>query len=109
MTEGMLVYITTANEEEAKRIGRALVERELAACADIVPAIRSIYRWEGQVVEDGETLLLIKTTAPALEQLVATVKELHSYSVPCVTAFPIAGGNADYLAWIAESVNVNTK
>lgn len=109
MTNAMLVYITTANEEEAERIGRALVERQLAACANIVPAIRSIYRWEGQVVEDGETLLLIKTTVSALDELVATVKQLHSYSVPCVTAFPIAGGNEDYLAWVADSVNVDTK
>lgn len=104
MSEAILVYVTTANEEEARRIGRTLVERKLAACANIVPAIQSIYEWEGKVVEDDETLLLLKSTATALEELTACVKELHSYSVPCVTAFPIAGGNKDYIQWVFDSV-----
>lgn len=106
MTDGMLVYITAANQEEAQRLGRTLVERRLAACANIVPAIRSIYMWEGKLVEDGETLVFLKSTAEALDDLVACVRELHSYSVPCVTAFPIAGGNGEYIQWIFDSVDV---
>lgn len=106
MTNGMLVYITAANEAEAERIGRALVEERLAACANIVPTIRSIYRWQGELVKDSEALLLIKTTKDALEPLIERVKSMHSYSVPCVTAFPIANGNPDYLRWVADSVSV---
>jgi len=104
MSETMLVYITTADQDEAERIGRALVEKRLAACANIVPTIHSIYRWEGKIVEDGETLLFLKSTVSALDELVRTVRELHSYSVPCITAFPAAGGNPDYLQWVADSV-----
>ena len=100
----MLVYITTADEAEALRIGRALVERRLAACANVVPAIRSIYWWEGRLVEDGEALLFLKTRAGVLDRLIAAVRELHSYSVPCITAFPVVGGNPDYLAWVSAEV-----
>ncbi|MFO7264754.1 MAG: divalent-cation tolerance protein CutA [Limnochordales bacterium] len=106
MTNGMLVYITTPTAEEAQRLGRILVEQKLAACANIVPAIRSIYRWQGEIVEDGEALLLIKTTREAVEALIDCVKQNHSYTVPCITAFPIAQGNPDYLRWLEESVSV---
>lgn len=106
MESALLVYITTADEGEARRIGRAVVEHQLAACANVVPAIRSIYRWEGEVVEDGEALLLLKTTRSALKRLVQYVRELHSYSVPCITAMAIDGGNIDYLDWVAASVSV---
>lgn len=104
MTNALLVYITTADEDEARRIGRAVVEKRLAACANIVPAVRSIYRWEGSVVEDGETVLLLTTTASGFERLVKHVRELHSYSVPCITALPINGGHDEYLKWVDDSV-----
>mgnify|MGYP001186271293 CR=1 FL=1 len=109
MSDAILVYVTTAGEEEARRIGRALVEKRLAACANIVPAIRSVYRWEGKVVEDGETLLLLKSTRDMLPELTAAVRELHSYSVPCVTAFDVVGGNADYIQWVADSVGPESR
>ncbi|MFO7310724.1 MAG: divalent-cation tolerance protein CutA [Bacillota bacterium] len=102
MADHLLVYITTPNEEEALRIGRAVVERRLAACANVVPAIRSLYWWEGRLVEDGEALLFLKTRAAVLQELIQAVRELHSYSVPCITAFPIVGGNPDYLKWVTE-------
>jgi len=101
LTDFVLVYVTTPDETEAARIGRAVVERRLAACANIIPLIRSVYRWEGKMVEDGEALLLLKTRAAVLEQLMAAVRELHSYSVPCITAVPLAGGNPAYLDWVA--------
>jgi len=104
LSDHVLVYITTADESEALRIGRALVERRLAACANVVPAIRSVYWWEGRLVEDGETLLLLKSRAAVLERLIAAVREMHSYSVPCITAFPVVGGNPDYLAWVSAEV-----
>jgi len=102
LADHLLVYITTQNEAEALRIGRAVVESRLAACANVLPAIRSVYWWDGRVVEDGEALLLLKTRAGVLEPLIQAVRELHSYSVPCVTAFPIVGGNPDYLKWVTE-------
>lgn len=108
MTDGLLVYITTQTEAEARQLGRLLVEEGLAACANIVPAIRSIYRWQGEVVEDGEALLFVKTTRSALNALIDRVKRQHSYSVPCITAFPIAGGNPDYLQWLHDSVAVDS-
>lgn len=106
MSDHLLVYITTADEAEALRIGRAVVERRLAACANVVPAIRSVYWWEDRVVEDSEAVLILKTREAVLEDLVAAVRELHSYSVPAITAYKIAGGHADYLTWVTGEVTV---
>lgn len=94
------VYVTTRNEEEARRIGRALVESRLAACINILRQIHSIYWWEGKVEEDDEALLVAKTTGSLLPKLVEKIKSLHSYSCPCVVAWPIEKGNADFLEWI---------
>ena len=71
--------------------------------------VHSVYRWEGKVVEDGETLLLLKSTRDMLPELTAAVRELHSYSVPCVTAFDVVGGNADYIQWVADSVGPESR
>jgi len=95
-------YVTCGSMEEAERIGRALVERREAACVNIVPRIVSIYRWEGEVQHDEEVLLLVKTRRSLVDAVVRTVRELHSYEVPCVTALPVIGGHADYLAWVAD-------
>jgi periplasmic divalent cation tolerance protein len=97
----LMVEITAGSTEEAERIGRALVEERLAACANLLPGLRSIYRWKGRVQEASETLLLVKTTAAALLALTERVRTLHSYECPCIAALPILGGNPDYLAWIA--------
>lgn len=94
------VYVTARNMEEAKRIGRALVEERLAACINVVPAIHSIYWWEGKVEEDNEALLVAKTSGPLVPKLVEKIKSLHSYSCPCVVAWPIEKGNEDFLKWI---------
>lgn len=95
-------YVTCSSMEEAERIGRALVERREAACVNIVPRIVSFYRWEGEVRHDEEVLLLAKTRRSLVDAVVRTVRELHGYEVPCVTALPIVGGHADYLAWVVE-------
>jgi periplasmic divalent cation tolerance protein len=98
----VMLYITASNAEEAKRIGRALVEERLAACANVLPGVTSIYRWQGKVEEGSEASLILKSTDDKVEQVVARVKALHSYTCPCVVALPITGGNADFLEWIAQ-------
>jgi periplasmic divalent cation tolerance protein len=97
-----MIYITTPSPQEALRIGRAVVADRLAACANVLPGITSVYRWQGEVQEEGETALILKTRSDLVERLTARVKELHSYDCPCVVALPIAGGNPDFLQWIAE-------
>ena len=94
------VYVTAATVEEAGKIGKALVEARLAACANVIGAIQSYYWWEGAVQQDTEAALILKTRADLVEALTAKVKELHSYDCPCVVALPIEGGNPEFLAWI---------
>ncbi len=96
------IYITAGDEDEARRIGRTLVEEKLAACVNILP-IKSIYRWEGNIEENGEVAMFVKTKAELADQVIDRVKELHSYEVPCIVSLPITKGNPDYLRWIEES------
>lgn len=93
-------YVTCASVEEAERIGRAVVEARLAACANILPGATSIYRWQGRIETASETVLVLKTRAGLVDALGERVKALHSYTVPCVVALPIAAGNPDYRAWL---------
>lgn len=104
MTDKIVVLVTTSGVRQAKKIARALVEGRLAACANLIEPVRSIYRWEGKLAEDRECLLIIKTTRGRFEEVRACVEKLHSYSVPEVIALPIVDGAANYLNWIAESV-----
>ena len=100
----LLVSITTSSSEEADRIAKALVQERLAACVNIVPAITSIYRWQGEVHRDSEVLLIAKSQPELFESLAARVKKLHSYEVPEIIALPIVAGSKAYLNWIDESV-----
>lgn len=100
MSDCFLVYVTAATAEEAARLGRQVVEERLAACANVVPGVRSFYWWEGRVQDEGEALLLLKTHAGCLDHLIRRVKELHSYSVPAVSAVRVEKGNPDYLEWV---------
>lgn len=100
--EEIVVYITTANEEEAAKIARALVETKLAACVNIVKNIRSIYTWQDKVEDETEALMIVKTQKKHFGALSAKVKELHSYSVPEIIALPIIEGSGDYLKWLRE-------
>lgn len=95
-----LLYITTAKIDDARRIGNALVEERLVACANIVPGLESIYWWQGKLVQDREVLLVVKTRAERVDATIARVKALHSYTCPCIVALPILGGNPDYLTWL---------
>ena len=97
--------VTCGSAREARKIARALVERRLAACGNVVEApVRSIYRWKGKVESAKEYLLLIKTTRKRFSALQGEVKRLHSYDVPEIIALPIAAGSAEYLRWVSECV-----
>lgn len=100
--QALFVYVTCKDKAEALEIGKAMVEGRWAACANIVDGMESIYWWEGKLESGKESVLILKTQENFLDALTEKVKSLHSYSVPCVVALPIVGGNADYLAWITK-------
>jgi periplasmic divalent cation tolerance protein len=104
MTDNRLVLTTCGSLEEARKIAHALVERQLAACVNIVPEIESVYRWQGKVETAREWLLISKTTAEAVGRLREALTDLHSYELPECIEIAIAGGSAPYLEWIGESV-----
>ena len=103
MSDFIVVFVTCGSEEEALKIARALVEEKLAACANMVSPLRSIYRWEGKIWDEKEWLLIIKTQRSKFEDLAKRVKALHSYSVPEIIALPITEGSPAYLNWIEEN------
>ncbi|MEX0702001.1 MAG: divalent-cation tolerance protein CutA [Planctomycetales bacterium] len=96
------VYITAASREQALALGRTLVEERLAACVNLLEGMTSVYRWQGKVEEAGETVLIAKTRTELVDALATRVRELHDYECPCVAAWPIVAGNAEYLRWIEE-------
>lgn len=99
-----VVMTTVVGPEDAARMGRTLVEERLAACATLVPAIQSIYRWQGQIESSTETLLLLKTESERLVALEARLRELHSYQVPEFLVLSIESGSHPYLAWLQASL-----
>ena len=105
MTDKRLILTTAGSEEEADKIAQALVERQLAACVNIVPQVKSTYRWQGKVEEAQEWLLIVKTTAAMFEKVRGTIAELHSYDLPECISVPIEDGSVEYLNWIGESVS----
>ncbi len=100
MEEYVVVYVTASNKEEAKKIGEALVKERLAACVNIYPEIESIYWWQGKVEESGEAALILKTRRSLVPKVIERVKQLHSYTAPCIIALPIVEGYEDFLKWI---------
>ena len=96
------VYMTAESMDEAREIGKLLVEKRLAACVNIIENMTSIYWWEGQVQEGRETVLIAKSQAIHLPRLIEEVRAAHSYSCPCVVAMPICEGNPDFLEWIRQ-------
>ena len=99
-TQGRIVLTTTADSEEAGRLGRMLVEERLAACVTLVPTVRSIYWWQGEIESANECLLLLKTTQDKLKALEARLHELHGYKTPEFLVLPIEGGSQAYLDWM---------
>ncbi len=100
-----VVLTTVGTEEQAHLIGRELVARRLAACVNVLPGVRSIYRWQGEICSELEILLLVKTLAGELPAVEQAIKELHSYELPEILAFPAARGDAGFLRWIETSVD----
>ena len=96
------VYMTAADKDEARAIGRGLLEARLAACVNIIDHMSSMYWWQGEIQEDGETILIAKTRKAHFPALMEKVKALHSYECPCIIALPIRDGFPDYLQWLAK-------
>ena len=105
MTDAVIVFCTFANDQDALRIAGALVEARLAACVNLLPAIRSIYRWKGEIEHADEVPVLIKTTQQGFPALCDRIKELHPYETPEIIAVPIVDGLPAYLGWIREQVS----
>jgi periplasmic divalent cation tolerance protein len=100
----VLLYVTASDAEEAKKIGKEMVSRRLAACANVVEKIHSVYWWKGKLEEDSEAILILKTKKDKIQDVVNAVREIHSYENPAVVAIPILGGSEDFLCWIGEEV-----
>lgn len=98
--EVRVVLVTAPGVEVARSLAHALVEARLAACANLVPGVRSVYRWEGEVQEDEEVLLVLKTRADRGSELASRIRELHPYDLPEVLELPAVGGSAAYLDWV---------
>ncbi len=105
MARVVTVYTTTVSEEEALRLARALVDERLAACVNILPRGRSVFRWEGAVADETETYLLIKSTGNCLAALKKRIVALHSYDVPCIGVWPWMDGHAPFIDWVADEVS----
>jgi periplasmic divalent cation tolerance protein len=97
-----VVLLTAPDPELAESLARALVEEGLAACVNVLPGVRSFYRWEGRFETAGELLLLVKTRADRAAKLAARVRELHPYELPEVLELPVAGGSPAYLEWVRK-------
>jgi len=101
----VLVYVTATTREDAVTLGRDVVGRRLAACANILGEMTSIYRWQGEIAEDREIAMILKTQRNLIDPLVARIKALHNYDCPCIVAVGIEGGNSEFLDWIAEETS----
>ena len=99
-----LTYITTKNEEEALTLANLAVKKNLAACGNIIPNMKSIYKWQNKLQNDKETLLILKTNSNKYPLLKKLILEEHSYEVPCILKIPINDGNKEYLKWIEGSL-----
>jgi periplasmic divalent cation tolerance protein len=104
VTDKIVVFSTCDSEEQAGQIARALVEQQLAACVNILPGARSIYRWKGQVEDAAEWMLIIKSRRDLMEQLRAAIGKIHTYEVPELLAVPVVDGSESYLAWIDKEL-----
>lgn len=98
------IYITVGNMEEARKIGRALVENRQVACVNLLENMQSMYWWEGKIQEDKEVVLIAKTTRTLVSQVIETVRALHSYACPCIVSLPVSDGYPGFLDWIKTEV-----
>ena len=100
--ETNLIYITAGSLDEARAIGKELVSHRLAACANIIDNINSIYWWDGEIQDAREVILLAKTKQSLVPELIERVKSLHSYECPCIVSLPILDGNKPFLDWVFD-------
>jgi periplasmic divalent cation tolerance protein len=100
MTDKIVVFSTAASADEAEKIARALVNERLAACVNVIPSVRSFYRWQGKIEDSAEFLLVIKSSRELFDALRASLEKLHSYEVPEVVAMPVVDGARNYLNWM---------
>jgi periplasmic divalent cation tolerance protein len=105
MSDILMVFVTVGDKEESLKIAQTLVNEKLVACVNIVPGIRSIYRWKDEVCDDEEFLLIMKTQTDLFPSLQKRVQEIHSYEVAEIIALPIAHGSPDYLQWVVENTS----
>lgn len=101
----VVVLVTTASYEEAEKIGRIIVESRLAACANVLNGMRSIFRWDNKINVENECLMIIKTTLQRYSELEAVIRQHHSYSVPEIIALPVVAGSVPYLNWIRSETS----
>lgn len=101
----IVVFVTTSSNEEAEKLGRLIVESRLAACANVLSGIRSIFRWDNKVSVENECLMIMKTTLQRYSELEALIRKHHSYQVPEIIALPIVAGSVSYLDWIKEQTD----
>ena len=100
MTDKIVVFSTAASADEAEKIARALVNERLAACVNVIPSVRSFYRWQGKIEDSAEFLLVIKSSRELFDALRVSLEKLHSYEVPEVVAMPVVDGARNYLNWM---------
>jgi len=99
-----LIYVTAPNRKEAEQIAETVVTERLAACANILDGVTSIFHWDGKLCRENEAVLILKTTEEKTAALTARIKELHSYECPCIVILPIDGGNPAFMEWIEREV-----
>ncbi len=102
---GYFVVLITTPEHKGQEIADYIIENKLGACVNVVPRVNSVYWWKGNIEKDSEALLVVKTSAEKLKELIERVKEVHPYTVPEIIALPIVAGNEDYLSWIDDSLS----
>lgn len=104
MSDLSFIYVTTPNVEEGRRIAHALLEKKLIACANILPQMESLYRWQGKIESANEVVLILKTQTRLVDETIRAVEKLHSYDTPCALSFSIDRGSAKYMAWLEGEV-----
>ena len=102
LMEYVVIFVTASNETEAEKIGQALLNQKLIACCNIVSPIQSIFHWKGDICNENEVLLILKSIAKNFNTIVAEVQKVHSYEVPEIIALPIIHGSKDYLKWLSD-------
>ena len=106
--DAIVGFMTAASGEEAERIAEMLVEARLAACVQILPEMKSVYRWQGKIERQSEVLLIAKTTRSKFPELERRVRASHSFEIPEIVALPLVAGSAPYLQWLLSVTNVTT-